>query len=167
MYHVHSDFWRFQYSSDIFIMTFLNSRYWMPYLAYLFISSFPNFLNLKGSVQSFHVASPPNYLHLRTLRAACCPKTQVLQVPHWAPGMQLSSVLHTLSIPGPTQPTWGTGVDHWVPWPLGLRLLLWCYLGLLIFKWPFIPVWQEEHTRKQQREQMLSVLWQENYAGQP
>lgn len=56
-------------------MTFLDSMYGTPYLASLFISSFPNFLNPKVSIQSVHGAFLPNHLHLRMLGGSCCPKS--------------------------------------------------------------------------------------------
>lgn len=120
-------------------MTFLDSMYGTPYLASLFISSFPNFLNPKVSIQSVHGAFLPNHLHLRMLGGSCCPKsptfcghrTELLGCSHplWPPA---------LSIPGPAQPAVEQGRLGWITEWLGHQVGGYCFgciaLGCLFFK---------------------------------
>lgn len=157
MYHSHLDFWSFQYSLNVCIMTFLSSVYGIPDLTY-HISSFPNFLNPKESMKRLHITSRPN-LALTPFKAACCPlspwNTAILCPP-------------SLSILGPSWPMVGGRTLAWVTECLGHWVWIYCFgtAGLLIFKWLLIPRWQEEHTRKHQIEQMVHIMKQENYTGQ-
>lgn len=92
----------------------------------------------------------------------------VLQLPIESPGHNNPSVCTPCLSQAPPGPWWDRG-QAWVAECLGNWVWSYCFgiaLGCLFLS-DFIPVWQEEHTRKQWIEQMVSIMQQENYAGQP